>query len=83
MTRTGVQLAVELARRRIPIKAHALSSLAARAEDYGVRTVVEWIEEDPGLALVPSWQWWRVAGWAQQQAGEGNAMATEQGNVRE
>lgn len=40
------------------IPAHALSSLVAHAEEHGVPAVLSWIEEDPGLLLVPSWQFY-------------------------
>lgn len=38
------------------IPAHALSSLVAHAEDHGVDTVLSWVEEDPGLLIIPTWQ---------------------------
>jgi len=34
----------------------ALSSLVAHAKEHGVQTVLSWIGEDPGLLLMPSWQ---------------------------
>lgn len=36
--------------------AAALSSLAAHACEHGIREVCQWLEDDPGLAFVPSWQ---------------------------
>jgi hypothetical protein len=41
---------------RGPITEMALSSLVAHAKEHGVPTVLSWIEEDPGLLLMPSWQ---------------------------
>jgi len=41
---------------RGPITEMALSSLVAHAKEHGVQTVLSWIEEDPGLLLMPSWQ---------------------------
>lgn len=38
------------------IPEHALSSLLAHAPEHGVSAVLSWIEEDVGLFLVPSWQ---------------------------
>jgi hypothetical protein len=38
------------------IGAKALSSLVAHAQEHGLETVLLWIEQDPGLLLVPSWQ---------------------------
>lgn len=38
------------------IPERALSSLVAHAQEHGVPTVLSWIEDDPGLLLVPSWQ---------------------------
>ncbi|MBZ5639220.1 MAG: hypothetical protein LAO51_10775 [Acidobacteriia bacterium] len=38
------------------ITEHALSSLVAHVEEHGLETVLRWIEEDPGLLLMPSWQ---------------------------
>ena len=43
---------------RGPIPESALSSLVAHAEEHGVEAVLSWIHEDPGLLLVPSWQFW-------------------------
>lgn len=40
-----------------------LSSLLAHAKNHGVPEVLLWILEDPGLLLVPSWQFplsWQV-----------------------
>lgn len=40
-----------------------LSSLLAHAKNHGVPEVLSWIREDPGLLLVPSWQFllaWQV-----------------------
>ena len=45
---------------RGPIPERALSSLLAHAEEHGVEAVLGWIREDPGLLLVPSWQFWPV-----------------------
>ena len=41
---------------RGPIGARALSSLVAWAKDYGVQQVLQWINDDPGLLMIPSWQ---------------------------
>ena len=41
---------------RGPIAERALSSLIAHGKEHGVATVLGWIEEDPGLLSVPSWQ---------------------------
>ena len=38
----------------------ALSSLVAYAKDYGVEEVLRWINEDPGLLFVPSWQFGKL-----------------------
>ena len=45
---------------RGPIPECALSSLVAHAQEHGVSAVLSWIEEDAGLLLVPSWQFFRV-----------------------
>jgi hypothetical protein len=45
---------------RGPIPENALSSLVAHAEKHGVGAVLSWIEEDPGLLFVPSWQFFWV-----------------------
>ncbi len=37
-----------------------LSSLVAHVENHGLEEVLRWIEEDPGLLLVPSWQFFRL-----------------------
>ncbi len=42
------------------IPEHALSSLVAHAEEHGLETVLRWIDEDPGLLLVPSWQFFHL-----------------------
>ena len=57
-----VQLLMGIAKSgyRGPIKETALSSLVAYAKDYGVEEVLRWIEEDPGLLTVPSWQFGRL-----------------------
>jgi hypothetical protein len=47
---------------RGPIGAAALSSLVAHAEEHGVEAVLSWIDDDPGLLLVPSWQFFRLPG---------------------
>ena len=46
---------------RGPIPERALSSLVAHAQEHGVSAVLSWIEEDPGLLLVPSWQFFYLA----------------------
>jgi hypothetical protein len=38
------------------IPEHALSSLVAHVEEHGLEEVLRWVEEDPGLLLIPSWQ---------------------------
>ena len=38
------------------ITERALSSLVAHAEAHGLEEVLSWIDEDPGLLFVPSWQ---------------------------
>lgn len=55
-----VQLLMGIARMgyRGSINDRALSSLVAWAKDYGVEEVLSWIKDDPGLFLVPSWQFW-------------------------
>lgn len=40
------------------ITERALSSLVAHAKDHGVETVLSWVEDDPGLLFLPSWQFW-------------------------
>jgi hypothetical protein len=45
---------------RGPISERALSSLAAHAKEHGVEAVLSWIEHDPGLVVLPSWQFWPV-----------------------
>jgi len=40
----------------------ALSSLVSHAEEYGVEEVLRWIDQDPGLLFVPSWQFFRLPG---------------------
>jgi len=45
---------------RGPITEWALSSLVAHAKEHGVETVLSWVEDDPGLLVLPSWQFWRV-----------------------
>lgn len=45
---------------RGPITECALSSLVAHAQEHGVPAVLSWIEEDAGLLLVPSWQFFWV-----------------------
>lgn len=45
---------------RGPIPERALSSLVAHAQDHGVSEVLSWIERDPGLLIVPSWQFFLV-----------------------
>ena len=47
---------------RGPISERALSSLVAHAEEQGVAEVLSWIDQDPGLLLVPSWQFFRLPG---------------------
>ena len=36
------------------IEAAALSSLLTQAKDHGVETVLAWVDDDPGLLIVPS-----------------------------
>ena len=52
------QLLLGLAQRGYhgPLTAQALSSLVAHAQEHGVTTVLCWIDDDPGLLFVPSWQ---------------------------
>ena len=38
------------------IPERALSSLVAHAQQDDLSQVIGWIEKDPGLMLVPSWQ---------------------------
>ncbi len=38
------------------VATYALSSLVAHAQDYGVAEVLRWVEDDPGLVFMPSWQ---------------------------
>lgn len=45
---------------RSPIPERALSSLVAHAQEHSVVTVLSWIEQDPGLLLVPSWQFFSI-----------------------
>jgi hypothetical protein len=45
---------------RGPIPERALSSLVAHAQEHGVPAVLAWIEEDPGLLFVPSWQFFCI-----------------------
>lgn len=40
------------------ITEHALSSLVAHAKEHGVETVLGWVQDDPGLIVAPSWQFW-------------------------
>ena len=35
---------------------YALSSLVDHAKDHGVGEVLSWVEDDPGLMFVPTWQ---------------------------
>lgn len=42
------------------IPEHALSSLVAHVEEHGLEVVLRWVEEDPGLLLVPSWQFFHL-----------------------
>lgn len=44
------------------IPAPALSSLVAHANDVGVGTVLAWVEDDPGLLALPSWQFFYLPG---------------------
>ena len=46
---------------RGPISERALSSLVAHAQNHGVSAVLSWIESDPGLLLVPSWQFFYLS----------------------
>jgi hypothetical protein len=43
---------------RGPITEQALSSLVAHAKEHGVEAVLSWVEDDPGLLVLPSWQFW-------------------------
>ena len=65
-----VQLLIGIARLgyRGPIKEHSLSSLVAYAKDHGVSTVLEWIREEPGYLVVPSWQF--LLAWQVRRAGD-------------
>lgn len=38
------------------ITTQALSSLVAHAQEHGVAVVLGWVHDDPGLLLVPTWQ---------------------------
>jgi len=45
---------------RGPILERALSSLVAHAQEHGVSAVLSWIDQDAGLLLVPSWQFFSM-----------------------
>lgn len=45
-----------------PITERALSSLVAYADEHGLEEVLRWIDEDPGLLFVPSWQFFHLPG---------------------
>lgn len=57
-------LLMELARLgyRGRINERALSSLVAHVKDHRLKEVLRWIDEDPGLLVVPSWQFFRLPG---------------------
>jgi hypothetical protein len=52
----GLLLGIARRGHRGRITERALSSLVAHAEAHGLEEVLRWIEEDPGLLFVPSWQ---------------------------
>lgn len=61
-----VQLLMGLARMgyRGSIGEECLSSLVAWAKEYSVAEVLEWIKDDPGYLICPSWQFllaWQVS----------------------
>lgn len=64
MSRELVQLVLGIAHLgyRGSIGERTLSSLVAHAKDHGVEAVLGWIEDDPGLLLIPSWQFGRFPG---------------------
>ena len=52
----GLLLGIARLGHRGPIPERPLSSLVAHAQEHGVEIVLSWIEDDPGLLVVPSWQ---------------------------
>lgn len=52
----AVLLAIARLGYRGPLPEGALSSLVAHVEEHGLEEVLRWIDEDPGLLLMPSWQ---------------------------
>lgn len=62
MSRELPQLLLGIAalRYRGPITEQALSSLVAHAKEHSVEAVLAWVEDDPGLLVLPSWQFWPI-----------------------
>jgi hypothetical protein len=53
-------VAVAIAERfgAVHVGEHALSALVWWAREEGVEHVLDWIEDDPGLTIIPSWPFW-------------------------